>query len=75
VGALALAAARGADFGVYAFVVAAVVAGAAGATVTIRSIRRSVADVLNRLQLLQDHCTTDLRTGLEAMRTATSPSR
>jgi methyl-accepting chemotaxis protein len=67
VGAVALTAARGADPGVYALVVAALIAGGVGSTVTIRSIRRGVADVLDRLQMLQDHCTTDLRTGLEAM--------
>ena len=32
-----------------------------------RGIMRSISPVLNRLQMLMDHCTTDLRKGLELM--------
>src|SRR3954447_15947992 len=64
VAALALETNRGIDAVAVVLAAAAVAIGTVGATVTVRSIRRGVADVIDRLQMLQDHCTTDLRTGL-----------
>ena len=46
---------------------AALLLGSAMAFVITRGIRRSVAPVLDRLQMLQDRCATDLRKGLELM--------
>jgi methyl-accepting chemotaxis protein len=53
---------------VIAIVLLAIALGAAAMWVVTRGIRRGVADVLDRLQMLHDHCTTDLRAALEAMR-------
>ncbi|MFN8222912.1 MAG: methyl-accepting chemotaxis protein [Gaiellales bacterium] len=47
--------------------VLALVVGALVAWSLVKGIRRIVTEVLDRLQMLQDHCTTDLRTGLEKM--------
>jgi methyl-accepting chemotaxis protein len=48
-------------------VAAALLIAFAVAFLLTRGIKRALAPVLNRLQLLMDHCTTDLRAGLEAM--------
>ena len=42
---------------------------AAVAVTMTRGITRSVAPILDRLQMLRDHCTTELRAGLAAMST------
>jgi methyl-accepting chemotaxis protein len=60
----ATATAHNATLILFAVLALAILLGAGIAYVLSRGIQRSVAPVLDRLKMLQDHCTTELRAGL-----------